>query len=732
MTSREGSFPLRLTHQHIGLAVLIVLLAFALRGGVVFQRAIADPEFIPLEGTDPGTHLDQARWLLEGRWPHSPYTYQPTPPYFYAFNMLLYGDSVLMISLMVALVSALSCGWLIGAGWLLTKRAWGGYLAGGIYALSATGVFYGASLAITPQAVFWLSLLVFLALWQREQPSWSRTLLLGAVGGFMGLSRVNLLPIMGLVALWYLLTLRIPLRTRFAHMALLTLASVLVVGQATWHNYRTSGAFIPVVDMGSREIYLANHRDSGGGFSTTVASSNLDMDFTAALLRDIQVAPERFAGLLAFKFAHFWNWQEISNNVNMPGAQAASPLLRALPFNFTMVAVLGIVGFGALWRRDRMAALFLGGVLLWMLFTYLLVFIHGRLRHPAEVPLLLLTSVALLDFTDALRKGSLAAWVRRSWFPAAVALMLVAFSTWALYPTKLPPKRTYTELPPDAITVNAHFEDVTLVGWRPISAWPASQAGWVPVYEAVGVELFWQVTEATDREYNFFYAYIDDGQRYDGIDYPLGAVSFPQRTTDEWQPGTIYGEILNLRLGDSIPQGRSGQLRAGVWYWDEDGLIVNVPTRAGEANIFLQTMAVFNPYIPADVPELPAPEGDAVVFGEQIALRGVELPAQGAAGDAVLVRFLWEARGEISRDYALFLHVLDAGGEIAAQLDAPPTPGLFTGNWLPQYPLLGEHLLPLPAEPGTYDVYAGLYNEDGRLPLADGTDRVYLGEIVVE
>ncbi|MCA9916060.1 MAG: hypothetical protein KC496_22045, partial [Anaerolineae bacterium] len=626
MSSAESSFPLRLNYAQIGLAVLIVLLAFALRTGVIFQRAAADPEFIPIEGTDQGTHLDQARGLLDGTWPDAPYVYQPAPPYVYAFGLLLYGDSLIMIQLLVALVSSLAVGWMVGAGWLLTKRAWGGYLAGGLYGFSATGVFYGASLSIAPQAVFWMSLLIFLSLWQREKTSWVRTILLGMAGGFMGLSRVNLLPLMGLVALWYLFALRIPWRQRFAQLVLLTLASVLVVGQATWHNYRTSGELIPVVDMGAKELYLANNRDSGGGFSPNLAYANLDMSYTEALQRDIQVAPEHFFGLIGFKFAHFWNWQEVSNNVNFSGAEFASPLLRILPFNFSVFAVLGIIGLGSLWRRDRLVALFLGGFILWMIFTYLLVFIHGRLRHPTEVALILLTSVALLDFADTIRHRNWQDWLRRIGFPAAIALGLIVFSTWALYPTRLPAKRTYTELPADAITVNANFGDVTFVGWRPISAWPAAEEGWVAVYEAVGVELFWKINEPTETVYNFFYAYVDEGQRYDGIDYPLGAVSFPQRTTDEWQPGTIYGEIINLQLGDEIPQGRSGQIRVGVWYRDFQGQLVNVPTDDGRSNILLQTMAIFNPYVPSTAPELPAlPAGEAI-FGEQIVLEGAQLP----------------------------------------------------------------------------------------------------------
>lgn len=728
MAQEQTLFPNRLRYHHIGIAVLIVLLGFMLRAGVIYQRAGADTSFFPSDGSDQSTHLAQARALLDGSWPDAPFLFQPAPPYVYAILMLLFGDSLVMISLGIALLNALACGWLIGAAWLLTKRAWGGYLAGTIYAISSTGVFYGASLVIAPQAVFWLALLIFLTLWQREKMTWSRTILLGIVGAIMSLTRVNLLPVMGLVALWYLVQ-SLSWRKRIIHLTVLTLVTLAVVGQVTWHNYRTSGEFIFLIKIGSKELYWANNRDSAARNTQTPAVNNIDMSYEAALQRDIALDPLRFVGLIGYKLARFANWQEEANNISYRRVHSASSLLRLLPLNFSFLLVGGSIGLWLLWKHDRFATLFLLFLLLWMLITFLMVFVYGRLRHPAEVPLILALAYGAVVIADSIQQSQMRQIIRQIAIPATVSIGLVIFSAWALFPTpKLPPKRSYTSLPSDVIPMNARFGDVVLLGWRPVDVWPAARNSWVQVFESYGVELFWQVAEATETEYLFFIAYVDNATRYDAIDLPIGAVSFPPYTTDRWTTDTVYGEILNLQIDDDVPQAHSGQIRVGVWYWDTEGQIVNVPAENGEANVLLQPLAVFNSYQPPQTPDLPASD---FLFGDLIALRGYDLPENAAPNETVTISFYWEALENIDSDYTLLLHVQDENGEVVTQGDNLPTPNLFTSNWATNYPLLAELPLTMPAEAGDYEIYAGLYNEAGRLSTNAPDNRILLGTITV-
>jgi hypothetical protein len=729
MAHEQQLFPNKLRYQHIGIAVLIVLVGFMLRAGVVYQRAGADTSFIPPVGTDQATHLEQARGLLAGTWPDTPFLFQPAPPYVYAVFMLLFGDSVPMIALSIALLNALACGWLIGSAWLLTKQAWGGYLAGGIYAISSTGVFYGASLVIAPQAVFWMALLIFLVLWQRKKMTWSRTIALGIVGAIMSLTRVNLLPVMGLVALWYLVQ-PISWRERILQLIVLTLVTVAVVGQVTWHNYRTSGDFIFLVQIGSKELYWANNRDSAGRNTQTPAVKNVDMLYDDAIKRDIALDPLRFIGLIGYKFARFWNWQEEANNISFERVKEASSLLRLLPLNFSFLLVGGTIGLWLLWKHDRYASSFLILLLLWMLTTFLMVFVYGRLRHPAEIPLILALAYGAVIIVDSIQHSPIKQVGRQIAVPTVVSISLVLFSAWVLFPTpKLPPKRSYTALPADLIELNIRFEDLILRGWRPLDIWPASRDGWVQVFESYGIELFWQMTEPSDTEYLFFLAYVDGDTRYDAVDMPIGAISFPFYTTTSWDTETIYSEILNLRLDDDVPQERSGQIRLGVWYWDKEGLIVNVPADNGEANILIQSVAVFNSQLPPKAPDLPASD---FVFGDLIALRAYELSEKAVANETITISFYWEALQNIDSNYTALLHVQDENGAVVAQGDNLPIQGLFTSNWTPNYPLPGQLPLTMPEEAGTYEIYVGLYNEAGRLATGTADNRVLLGIITVE
>ena len=367
----------------------------------------------------------------------------------------------------------------------------------------------------------------------------------------------------------------------------------------------------------------------------------------------------------------------------------------------------------------------------WICAGYVLVFAFGRIRFPAVAPMTLLTGYGLVSGIEAVRHGI--RWSDNLKHHSLILIFLIvlySFVNRVLFPEpKLPPERTYSNLPSDAVRLDAQFGDVTLVGWRTLDEWDFVRNGWIPVFESYAVELFWQISEPTDTTYNFFLAYIDNGQRYDAIDTPIGAVSFPATTTDEWQTGRIYGEIISLRLDEDIPQAQSAQIRAGVWYWDEDGQIVNVPRDNEEENILIQNIAVFNNVTIPSVPDLPASD---LNFGDLVALRSYELPETARSGETIQISFHWEAINNMRDDYRLFLHVVNESGEIVAQGDNRPVPDLFSYNWMAGYPLYSELPLTMPSTPGTYGIYGGLYNDSGRLSVDAPDNRVLLGTIIVE
>lgn len=722
--------PLHLTPRHWLLALLIVLAAFALRVSFTVERAYNDPQFVPTD-TDMHTYLQQARGVLEGTWPTRHYYYHPAPAYFYAGVWTLVGESVPLLYLVLNGLDALTAGLLIGAGWLLTRRIGGGYLAGAVYALYPMAVVFSSSFLIAPLAAFLLALFLFLLLWQRERLAWGRTALLGLTAGALMISRLNLAPVIALYVLWLLL-LRVGLRRALLHSVLFALLTAAVIAPFTLHNYRATGKTILVASTGALELYMANNRDSMGWNDLTPAQETIDAPYMEALWKDIQAAPEHFFSLQLHKLALFWSTLEPPNNLVPDHQRSYSSILPHIPLNFWSVAIPGLLGLGSLWQRDRKLALLLGALIAWICFSTMASFMYSRIRFPVVVPLLLSGAGWAVWLLDDLRQRQALrprAWLLRYGLPALGVLLLLGFSSWALYPeARFPLKRIYHDLPADSIPVGAQFEGIELLGWRPVPQWPAAERGWVALYETYTIELLWRIPQATDEEYQFTLLYLLDEAVLERLDRPMGAVSYPHRRTPDWQPGLIYGEIVSFRFDDpQVPQERSGTVVVGVYAWDDEGRIRNISSDDGQRVVQLQTLALFNPPRPPEVPPLETAQWR---FAEAILLRGYALPAEAAPGETITLQFHWEALRNLSQNYSLFVHVVDAQGQLVAQGDNLPTPGLFTANWLTDYPLLSDVPLTMPAEPGRYDILVGLYNEADRLPVGDG-DFVVLGEVQV-
>lgn len=719
---------LKLPRGALALALLIVLIALALRAGLLVERAATGDRFWPEVGSDQYTYVEQARGLLAGTWPDAPYWYHPLPSYVYAAGLIITGGELVGLRLLLAALDALTAGALIGAALLLTRRVWAALIAGAAYALYPVSVFYGTTLLIAPLAAGLLALFCWLALWQHQRLSLWRSLLLGLVSGALLLGRLNLTPV---VLAWPLLLILLrPGWRRFSvHMALWALSLALTLAPFTlWNAYASGGDFIPVATTGAKELYMANNRDASGQYGSNLALEQIDADYLPALMRDIQLDPLRFLGLMGRKFALFFSAAEPASNLDYAATRQHSALLSALPGDFVLVALLGMIGLVRLAHHDRRLAIFFGVLLLAFLLSNLLTFAQSRLRYPVVVPLLLLGGVTLVSVQNWLKAPRLP---QRYALREGLALLLIAvlllFPLWALAGDRppLPPKRVTAALPADAIRLDVDYNGLTLVGWRPVALWPAAQQGWLDVNQAVTIELFWQITQPVTVDYQFGLAYLVDGERTAGVDRAIGAVSYPPTPTSTWEPGRIYSEVVSLRIPDGTPEARSGPLLLSV-YRLEAGQIFSVPVSAPQPmpNLPLLTLAAYAPWRtspPADL--VPAD----ITFGERIVLRGYSLNGR--------LTVYWEALTNLVTDYRLFLHVVGTNDQIITQADPAPVPGLETSNWRPGLPLVATLPIPMPDAAGRYRLMLGLYNpqtgERLSFPSADGAvqDRLIVGTL---
>ncbi len=111
-----------------------------------------------------------------------------------------------------------------------------------------------------------------------------------------------------------------------------------------------------------------------------------------------------------------------------------------------------------------------------------------------------------------------------------------------------------------------------------------------------------------------------------------------------------------------------------------------------------------------------APQNEAAaLFGDAIRLRGFDWATQDGLLDLTLY---WESATAVADSYKVFIHILDAAGNLIAQADRPPVHGLApTHRWQPGDLVRDPLQLPFPLDAA--ELRLGLYTEEnGRLPVS--------------
>lgn len=123
-------------------------------------------------------------------------------------------------------------------------------------------------------------------------------------------------------------------------------------------------------------------------------------------------------------------------------------------------------------------------------------------------------------------------------------------------------------------------------------------------------------------------------------------------------------------------------------------------------------------------------------FGETIRLLGYDLDDSPVSpGDSVNLTLHWQSVAQTPISYKVFIHLLDAGGQIRGQQDSTPLNGDWpTTCWARGEVITDRYTLTLPSDAptGEYTLAVGFYHETTgeRLPV-DGDDHVRLGPVTV-
>ena len=127
-----------------------------------------------------------------------------------------------------------------------------------------------------------------------------------------------------------------------------------------------------------------------------------------------------------------------------------------------------------------------------------------------------------------------------------------------------------------------------------------------------------------------------------------------------------------------------------------------------------------------------------VNFDDKLALVGFDLPSGVPFGAKTLpLTLYWQGRGDMREVYSVFVHLVDAAGNVVAQHDGIPAKGKEpTTAWAAGEYITDPVEVPLSAElpPGEYSVVVGVYlpATGARLPITTGGDSFKLGVVSVE
>jgi 4-amino-4-deoxy-L-arabinose transferase-like glycosyltransferase len=186
--------------------------------------------------------------------------------------------------------------------------------------------------------------------------------------------------------------------------------------------------------------------------------------------------------------------------------------------------------------------------------------------------------------------------------------------------------------------------------------------------------------------------------------------------TQDWDAGDRVIQSFTLTVPPSLSPGLLS-LSVGIYSTNLHGTAIRPLAMTTADGVALGAAGSVN--IGAIAPGHVAPASHAltVQFGAGIGLHGYDLRQ---SGGTLTVTPHWTVSGPVTHGYTAYVHVLDAGGQLIAQNDAPPMAGRFpTTVWQPGDIVPDPHRITLPAglRPGRYRLAFGLYDSQTQISL---------------
>ncbi len=236
--------------------------------------------------------------------------------------------------------------------------------------------------------------------------------------------------------------------------------------------------------------------------------------------------------------------------------------------------------------------------------------------------------------------------------------------------------------------------------------------------DPVFLTTFWQADERSTEDVTFHLTLIAaDSSPVAEYALPPTGAWYP---TASWQPGDVWRGQHLFHL--------PANLDSGDYTWQ-----ISLPPNYQSTNL-PSTLHITAPPHTFTPPTLP--HTLTATLGETATLVGFGLASEMRSGSTLTVTLVWRAEETPATSYRVFLHLLDAEGNLVVQSDGVPAGWTRpTTGWLPGEYITDTHTLTIPpaAAPGEYTLQAGMYVPgNARLTTDDGCDAVRLTILILD
>jgi hypothetical protein len=250
-----------------------------------------------------------------------------------------------------------------------------------------------------------------------------------------------------------------------------------------------------------------------------------------------------------------------------------------------------------------------------------------------------------------------------------------------------------------------------VVRTQPQTAGPIELLGYNPVSQPLrpgvpgAVTLWWRALEDVNTPHTLLFEVTGPGDE--------AALLQPAPLRAPSEAGWLKGQVVSERYElEADLAAQAGDYRLGVTLIGPDGNPAGPPIELGEVAVRVRARSY----------RLPRTEAALDMrLGDNILLRGYDLEVLEDEGDQVRLKLVWQAADRVTDSYKVFVHLVDADGEVAAQADDLPAGGAApTESWLKGEVVVDSHRLRAPA-PGRYTLRVGLYDPvtGERAPVRD-------------